>query len=152
METHRGAVVLTVLVLAGCGAGHRRASTGEWRASAAVVIDQLRGDVLSVAGVDREPVARAALADDSQVYGLLIAFSDIGGCRHMAASLGARPARFARADRLLGSACRPLQRAAALFTRATTQGDPQALVAAARQAVAALALLDRAKLALAKPS
>ncbi len=112
------------------------------------MIDQLRGDVLGVAGADRIPAARAALADDSQLYGLLVAFSDVAGCRHMVASLGLRPARFVTAERLLVRACGPLHRAAALFTKATTRSDPQALVAAVRQANAALPFLDRAKLAL----
>jgi hypothetical protein len=112
------------------------------------VINQLRGDVLAVAGADRIPTARAALADDSQLYGLLVSFSDVAGCRHMVASLGLRPARFVVADRLLARACAPLRRAAALFTKATTRSNPQALVAAVREAGVALALLDRARLAL----
>jgi hypothetical protein len=41
-----------------------------------------------------------------------------------------------------------LHRAAALFTKATTRSDPQALVAAVGQAAAALPFLDRARLAL----
>jgi hypothetical protein len=113
-----------------------------------VVIKQLRGDVLAVAGADRVPAARHALADESELYGLLVAFSDVAGCRHMVSSLGTRPSRFALANRLLARACRPLQRAATLFTRAATRTDPQSLVAAVSRADAALALLDRARLAL----
>ena len=142
--------MLTVLALVGCGAGQERAPATEWPTGAAVVIQQLRGDVLAVVGADRIPAARTALTDESQLYGLLIAFSDVAGCRHMVASLGVRPARFAAANRLLDQACGPLRRAAALFTSATTRSDPRTLVEAVRQAVAALATLDRARLALAR--
>ena len=150
MEIRRGGAVLTVLALVGCGAGQERAPASEWATGAAVVIDQLRGDVLAVVGADRIPAARIALRDESQLYSLLIAFSDVAGCRHMVASLGVRPARFVTANRLLDNACAPLRRAAALFTSATTRSDPRALVAAARQASSALATLDRARLALAR--
>ena len=142
--------MLTVLALVGCGAGQERAPASEWPTGAAVVIEQLRGDVLAVVGADRIPAARIALTDESQLYSLLIAFSDVAGCRHMVASLGVRPARFVTANRLLDNACAPLRRAAALFTSATTRSDPRALVAAARQASSALATLDRARLALAR--
>ncbi len=148
MEIRRCGAVLAVLVLVGCGTSHRRPPAGEWPTGAAVVIRQLRGDVLAVVGADRVPAARHALADESQLYGLLVAFSDVAGCRHMVSSLGTRPGRFALASRLLARACRPLERAALLFTRATTRTEPQALVAAVHQADAALALLDRARLAL----
>jgi hypothetical protein len=148
VEIRRCGALLAVLVLIGCGSSHQRPLPGEWPAGAAVVIKQLRGDVLAVAGADRVPAARHALADESQLYGLLVAFSDVAGCRHMVSTLGTRPSRFALTNRLLARACRPLQRAATLFTRAATRTDPQALVAAVRQADAALALLDRARLAL----
>ncbi len=142
--------MITVLVLVGCGASREQPSASQWPTGAVVVIEQLRGDILAVAGADRVPAARAALNDESQLYGLLIAFSDVAGCRHMVLSLGVRPARFVTVNRLLDRACRPLQRAAALFTNATTRADPRALVAAARQAGVALAPLDRARLALAR--
>ena len=148
MEIRRCGALLAVLALIGCGSSHQRPVAGEWPTGAAVVIRQLRGDVLAVVGADRVPAARRALADESQLYGLLIAFSDVAGCRHMVSSLGARPGRFALASRLLARACRPLQHAASLFTRAATRTDPQALVAAVHRADAALALLDRARLAL----
>jgi hypothetical protein len=148
VEIRRGVIVLTLLVLAGCGTSHHRSSAAEWSSSATVVIDQLRGDVLAVAGTDRVPVARAALANDSQLYGLLVAFSDVAGCGHMVATLGLQPARFVTAERLLTRACGPLGRAGALFTKATTRADPQALVAAVREAATALPFLDRARLAL----
>jgi hypothetical protein len=150
VDIRRGGAVLTVLALVGCGAGQTAAPAGEWPTGAAVVIQQLRGDILAVAGTDRIPAAQAALNNESQLYGLLIAFSDVAGCRHMVSSLGLRPARFVTANRLLDRACSPLRRAATLFTRAATRTDARALVAAVRQAVAALAPLDRARLALAR--
>jgi hypothetical protein len=150
VEIRLGVIVLTLLVLAGCGTSHRRSPAAEWPPAAAIVISQLRGDVLAVSGADRVPAARAALADDSQLYGLLVAFSDVAGCRHMVASLGRRPPRYVSVERLLARACGPLRRAATLFTKATTRKDPHALVAAVGQAELALAPLDRARLVLAR--
>lgn len=140
--------MLTLLVVAGCSSGRQQPPASEWPAGAVVVIEQLRGDVLAVAGADRVAAGRAALTDESQLYGLLVAFSDVAGCGHMVSSLGVRPTRFAAAGRLLARACGPLRQAAALFTRAATRTDPRVLVAAVRQADAALVQLDRARLAL----
>jgi hypothetical protein len=150
VEIRRAAAVLVLLLLAGCGTGHRPARAGEWQPGALLVIAQLRRDVVAVAGADRLPAARAALADESQLYGLLISFSDVAGCRHMVSTLGVTPPAFAAAERLLDRACRPLQRAGELFTRAASRHDSHALVAAAGRAAAALPLLDRARLALAR--
>ena len=148
MEIRRGAVVLAALVLAACGTGSQQPSAAEWPAGAKVVIRQLRADVLEVAGADRVPAARRALRDDSELYGLLVAFSDVGGCSHMVASLGTHPPQLESAEHLLAGACLRLQRAATWFTTAATRDDARALVTAARDALAALPLLDRAALAL----
>jgi hypothetical protein len=66
----------------------------------------------------------------------------------MVAAAGEPPARFVVAERALGSACALLEHAAALFTRATTEHDAQALVAAGRATRRASPFLIRAKVAL----
>jgi hypothetical protein len=115
-----GAVVVAVS-LAACG-GHRgsttRSAAGEWTANAAGVIEQLRSDSLGAADGDTVPSARAALHDESRLYGLVVAYTDFGGCRHMASALGAAPPSLGATAEALGRACADLQRAAALFTRA----------------------------------
>lgn len=143
-------VVALVLVCAACGGSppHRDVER-EWVANAHGVIRQLRDDVLLVAGGDQAPVARRTLADDSELYGALVVYTDFGGCRHMVAALGAAPLRFERSARQLGRACDDLQRAATLFTRAVARSAPDVLVAAARSALHALPALDRAQLRLA---
>jgi hypothetical protein len=145
-----GAAVLAVS-LAACG-GHRgsmtRSASGEWTANAAGVIEQLRSDSLGAADGDTVPSARAALHDESRLYGLVVAYTDFGGCRHMASALGAPPPTFGPTAAELDRACADLQRAAALFTRAATATDPHALVAAARAVRAAAPLLQHAELEL----
>jgi hypothetical protein len=59
------------------------------------------------------------------------------------------PAWFGRVERTLNSACALLERAAALFTRATTAHDARSLVAAGRTTLKASPFLLRAKAELA---
>jgi hypothetical protein len=142
-------VAVAVALAAGCGgSGNGRAR--EWIANARGVVQQLRADVGDAETLDRLGPARRAMHDDSQVYGLLVTYSDLGGCAHEVAALGSPPPRYVAARRELLRACRPLARAVRLFTHAMTRGEPRALVAAARAAVAAVGPLDRAALALAK--
>jgi hypothetical protein len=139
---------LVVVLLAGCGRSSMRPASSEWTANARGVIAQLRGDIVEISGADRPRQARGALHDDSELYGLLVSFSDIGGCDHMRASLGTPPpGRRAVADHL-AKACAHLQRASALFTTAVARKSPALLVAAARSALAALPELDRSALTL----
>src|SRR5437879_2538781 len=84
--------VLVVAVLgAGCGAKVAPPTDREWVANTRGVVDQLRGDVVAVSGYDRLGAARKALRDDSHLYGLLVSYTDFGGCRHMVAAAGAEP-------------------------------------------------------------
>ena len=138
-------------VLAACGSGPARtprSAASEWTANASGVIDQLRGDTVAAADGDTIPAAHAALRDESRLYGLLVAYSDFGGCRHMAAALGTTPPGLDGITAALGRACADLQRASVLFTRAASKSDAPALVAAARTVRAATPLLDHADLEL----
>jgi hypothetical protein len=149
------AVLLATAALAsGCGE-HRptaraESASDEWVANARGIVKQLRGDVIAVAGFDRLGAARAGLADDSQLYGLLVAYTDFGGCLHMTAAVGVQPAGKERVVRLLHRACAHLRRADSLFTRAVARSAPRLLVGATREAVAAVPALDAADLALAR--
>jgi hypothetical protein len=142
-------VLLAALVCAACGSGQARTGTTarEWRANATGALTQLQQDVAAtgVGGTTRADAAHA-LKDTSDLFGLVIAYSDLGGCRAMIAATTA-PADVALE---LARPCGHLQRAAALFTRATVTSDPDELVAAGREAeraepqlVRALALLKR---------
>ena len=142
------AAALVVFALVGCGSHAAVVPDREWIANARGVAQQLRGDVVAVSGLDRPRAARVALHDDSQLYGLLVSYTDFGGCRHMVAALGAEPERFRRAQRFLALACRDLQAADTLFTRAIARNDPTLLVRATSTAVRSLSPLDRAQLAL----
>jgi hypothetical protein len=113
-----------------------------------VLIGQLRNDVAltSIAGGTLAS-ARTALADDSDLYAQLVAYDDFGVCRGMVASAAADEGAAAVAN-ALAVACGHLQRAAELFTHATTAGDPRALLDAAREARRSSPALVRAALAL----
>ena len=108
-------------------------------------MQQLRVDIATAAvGGTTTAGAAKALRDTSDLYALLVAYSDLGGCRQMVRSAGA-PSRVAR---LLVPACRHLERASALFARATQRSDPAALVRAAHELGLAEPALVRAMLAI----
>jgi hypothetical protein len=148
-------VALAAAVLVGCGGArpHVSAATAdrEWVANAAGVIDQLNTDVAAVAPAGTDvATARRSLRDLSDLYGLLVAYTDFGGCNKMVGGVGNTPPGFARVVRELALACSGFERGAALFTRAASgSGDPRALIAASKQVKGAAALLYRATLALA---
>ena len=147
---------LAVAGLAGCGGptepAHVRAASAdrEWVDNATGVLDQLSGDV-SAAEPARPGLAAAkrSLGDLSQLYGLLVAYTDFGGCSRMVSGIGKAPPRFADVVRRLGPACVRFERAAALFTRAASGHDARALLAASREVEAGQPLLYRATLAFA---
>ena len=155
--TVAGAAALAAAGLAGCGGsaarhGHVSAATGdrEWVDNASGVIDQLSADIAAA----QPPVpglagARHSLRDLSELYGLLVAYTDLGGCSKMVGGIGGAPAGFDGVlSRLVGT-CPGLERGAALFSRAASRHYPRALVAAWREVEASRPLLYRATLALA---
>jgi hypothetical protein len=140
--------VLAVALLAGCGGSGTPPTAAEWTANAHGVIAQLRGDIVEISGADRAAQARGALRDDSELYGLLVSFSDIGGCDHMRAALGTAPPGRVAVTGHLAKACAHLRRAATLFTEAVARKSAALLAAAARSALAGLPELERSALAL----
>jgi hypothetical protein len=117
----------------------------DWRANARQVVQQLRVDIATAAvGGTTTADAAKALRDTSDLYALLVAYSDLGGCRQMVSSAGP-PARVAR---VLVPACRHLARASELFARATQRSEPGALVRAAHEIGLAQPALVRAMLAI----
>jgi hypothetical protein len=136
----------------GCGTHKSAQSNREWVANARGVVDQLRSDALAVAGFDQFRPARRGLTDESELYGLLVSYTDFGGCRHMVSAVGVAPRGRARVVRLLRRACVHLERADRLFTSAVERKAPRVLVTATREALAAVPVLDSAALALARPA
>jgi hypothetical protein len=144
------AAVLVVAVLAACGAQAPPPTDREWLANARGVVEQLRTDVVAVSGYDRVDAARTGLRDQSQLYGLLVSYTDFGGCRHMVAAVGVEPNGLARAVEHLRRACVRLQDADRLFTRAVERDAPRLLSRATEEALAAVPSLDAAALELAR--
>ena len=116
-------------------------ASSEWHANADLALHQLTQDVAqtAVAG-DSLGEARRSLADESRLYALVMAYSDLGGCDAIIRNVGAPPAL----EATLARPCVPLGRAAASFTTATANSDPQALLRAGRDAELALPLLVQA--------
>jgi len=148
-------VALVAAGLVGCGAGEASRGTPaptdhEWIANASGVIDQLDEDVAAVTTTGTSlAAARRALHDESDLFALLVAYSDFGGCNKMVAGVGEAPPSFRVVVRDLTAACWRFERGAALFTAAASHSDARALVAASRQVKAAAVLLYRATLRLA---
>ena len=144
------AVVLVVAVLAtGCGAATPAPTDREWIANTRGVIQQLHADVVAVSGYDQVAAARTGLRDESQLYGLLVSYTDFGGCRHMVAAVGVEPPSLAGVVRSLQRACVHLQRADLLFTRAVAHRAPHLLTRATKESLRAVPSLDAAALRLA---
>jgi hypothetical protein len=142
------AVLVLAVSTAACGAKTPPPTDRQWVANAGGVVRQLRADVLQVSAFDRLGAARAGLRDESQLFGLLVSYTDFGGCRHMVAAVGVQPPRFADADDLMRRACVRLEHADRLFTRAVGREAAHLLVHATREALKATPLLDRAALEL----
>jgi hypothetical protein len=140
-------MLLLAVGLAGCG-GNERAPSGEreWIDNASGFIEGLVSSVeLSANGGSNLASARHALRDESDLYVILVAYTRFGGCQQTLANVGVPTPRVRKVERTLRLACAKLERAAHLFTRAMTDSDPKALVAASRLALRAEPLLSQAK-------
>ena len=121
----------------------------EWVDNAARFVQQLQQDItISAAGGANIASARRAVENESAVYLLLVAYGDFGDCNRELAAAGTPSAHERAAAAVVISACRPLERASALFTRAMQRNDPKALLAATRIAATAAPTLVRALAAL----
>jgi hypothetical protein len=141
--------VVIVAMSTACGGTAPPRGDLEWTANARGVVEQLREEVVAVSGYDRLAAASTGLRDESQLYALLVAYTDFGGCRHMVTEVGVEPRRLADVVRSLRGACLHLQRADRLFTRAVAQRAPRFLVDATHEALAAVPSLNAAALELA---
>jgi hypothetical protein len=151
------ALLLVGVLVVGCGSGSD-ARTPSSRPSlepgllgaARQLVSTLQKDVLlSVYGGANVATARRAVLNSSDLYAMVLAYTDFGGCGKVVKSFG-QPGPAARpAIAAIGSACTQLERAAAIFRRAMKSNSPQVLVAATRASLAAEPLLLRAKAALA---
>jgi hypothetical protein len=141
------AVALVTALAGGCSdtSGAPSSVTVDWRPNARQVVQQLQVDIAAASiGGTTQSAAEAALADTSDLYGLLVAYSDLGGCRAMVSAASAPP----RVVSALEPACARLQHAAALFARAAQGPDPLALARATRETMRAQPQLVRAMLAI----
>ena len=103
---------------------------------------------MSATGGSNLASARRAIRDQDVVYLLLVAYGDFGGCNHELAAAGTPSRHQKAAVALIVSACRPLERSAALFVGAMKRSNARTLLAATSRAATAAPLLVRALAAL----
>jgi hypothetical protein len=116
-----------------------------WVDNAARLVQQLQHDItVSATGGSNLATARRAVADSDAVYVLLVAYGDFGDCNRELAAAGTPSKHGRAAAALIVSACRPLQRSAALFERAMRRNDARALLAATETSATAAPILVRA--------
>jgi hypothetical protein len=126
----------TLLLCAACG-GTATQPSRAWPANAVELLQQLRQDVAAVESVTP---SQRSFVDTGELYVLLVAYSDLGGCSSMAAQTAAPEAVIG----VIARACPQLERAAVLFTQAEAASSTRELVHAAREAGLALPALVRA--------
>src|SRR4051812_23434978 len=83
--------------VAGCGVARPAPPvvSPSWQANTSQLVQQLRVDIVTAAvGGTTTGAAAKALRNTSDLYALLVAYSDLGGCRQMVRSAAA-PARVA---------------------------------------------------------
>jgi hypothetical protein len=146
---------IAVVLTAGCGTtpaplpGARSNGERLWIDNASQLLDELdQGVVVSDDPGTDVATARAALGNQSELVNLLMANVAFGSCDESVRNVGVPTRRLERVASTLVSACRILQRASDLFTRATTGPDAHALLEASRLAERASPLLRRARLEL----
>jgi hypothetical protein len=150
--------VLAAAGLTGCTGGPPRQAQSAatvvgrqvWVENASGVIDQLSGDVAAAEpAVPGLSAARRSLHDLSELYGLLVAYTDLGGCSKMVGGIGRPPPGFTGVLQTLEDACSGFERGAAFFTRAAADHDPRALVEAWSQVDTSQSVLYSAAIAFA---
>ena len=124
-----------------------------WANSAGRFVAGLQTEILaSQTGGSDLASARRAIANNNDVYTLLVDYTDFGSCNRELGNIGIPAPGSGKAVRLIVSACGRLERASALFQDAMTYNRPAKLVAAARLTAEAEPALAEAENTLAKLS
>ena len=117
-----------------------------WIQNAQRFIADVQANVqLSTAGGANLATARRALTSESDLYTILVAYTNFDGCVNGLESVGTPSHRLAHIVLGLTAACRRLTRASSLFHRAVTRDEARALLAATRLALGTEPLLVAAK-------
>jgi hypothetical protein len=142
------ALVAVVLALSGCGGTAAQKSAP----SSVGERDWVKGALLLVEGVDEAlgsitnaGVGEATLESTSALYQALLGYTYLGGCGEVLGNLGEPPRRLRPVRDELATACRRLEHASSVFTRAVEQKNAALLAAAAREALGTKGLVDHAR-------
>lgn len=142
------ALVVVVLTLSGCGgtAAEKTAPPGVGER------DWVKGALLLVEGIDEAlrsitnaGVGAATLESTSALYEALLGYTYLGGCGEVLGNLGEPPPRLRPVRDDLASACPRLEHASSVFTRAVEEKNASLLAAAAREALGARGVIERAR-------
>jgi hypothetical protein len=146
-------------VLAACGSTvappppSHSAAARDWAQYAGRFVAGLQTEILSSQnGGSDLASARRAIANDNDIYAMLVDYTDFGGCNRELGNVGVPAAGSEKIVALIVSACGRLERAASLFQDAMTNNRPAKLLAATRLAAQAAPLLADAQDGLARLS
>ena len=145
-------------VLAACGSTSTTpapapAASHVWADSAGRFVAGLQTEILSSQnGGSDLASARRAIANNNDIYTMLVDYTDFGDCNRELGNVGVPAPGSEKVVTLIVSACGRLERAAALFQDAMTYNRPAKLVAAARLSAQAEPVLAEAEVGLAKLS
>jgi hypothetical protein len=124
-----------------------------WVESAGRFVAGLQVEILSSqnGGADLAS-ARRAIANENDIYTMLVDYTDFGDCNRELGNIGVPAAGTGKVVALIISACGRLEHAASLFQNAMTYNRPAKLLAATLLAAKAAPLLAEAEDGLAKLS
>jgi hypothetical protein len=141
------ALAAVVLALTGCGGSAVQSSApaaGErvWVKGALLLIQGLDE---SLASITNAGVGAATLTSTSALYQALLGYTYLGGCREVLTNLGEPTPRLRPVRNDLARACRRVEHASTVFTRAVQETNAKLLAAAAREALGTKGLIERAR-------
>jgi hypothetical protein len=145
------ALAAVVLALAGCGGSAVQSSAPAesehvWVKGALLLIEGLDE---ALASITNAGVGEATLTSTSALYEALLGYTYLGGCGEVLTNLGEPTPRLRPVRDDLALACRRVEHASTVFTRAVQEQDAKLLAAAAREALGTKGLIERARAALA---
>jgi hypothetical protein len=128
------------------GSPAHSAAERAWIDNALRFVGTLDSDILlTTSGGANVASARRAIASESDVFTMVVAYSLFGDCNRELANAGVPSARARIAVRLLVAACGRLQRASRLFQQAMTRDAAGDLVEAGAASLTAEPLLAQAQ-------
>lgn len=141
-------LIAVVVMLSACGGATSQksapSSVGErdWVKGARLLIE---GVEEALGSVTNAGVGEATLESTSALYEALLGYTYLGGCGEVLRNLGEPTRRLRPVRDELATACRRLEHASSVFTRAVETKSAKLLAAAAREALGTKGLIEHAQ-------